>query len=107
MFWNVCQSKFPICKEDFVRQNFRFKFQGIRYFRESDSETLTSETLTALREAVNEVRKQKWEMRRTRAAERAIFDTAEMEKLAQVQGFRQPSFDQMIEGPHTKKMKMD
>ena len=61
----------------------------------------------ALREAVNEVRKQKRKMRRTRAAERAIFDTAEMEKLAQVQGIRQPSFDQMVEEPQTKKMKMD
>ena len=61
----------------------------------------------ALREAVNEVRKQKRKMRRTRAAERALFDTAELEKLAQVQGTRKPSFDQMIEGPLTKKMKID
>ena len=61
----------------------------------------------ALREAVNEVRKQKRKMRRTRAAERAIFDAAEKEKLAQVQEIQQPSFDQMIEGPQTKKIKID
>ena len=46
-------------------------------------------------------------MRNTRAAERAIFDAAQKEKMAQVQKIQQPSFDQMIEGPQTKKIKTD
>ena len=58
-----------------------------------------------LRQAVNEVRKQKSKMRRSRAAERQIFDTAAKEK-ALSQEKLQTSEQYVIDEPESKKLKI-